>query len=239
MSANDADAGPRDVPHTGMPDRSLVKEDGGRQLLWIDGVLPLPEGTRIELAEPRADGVVTRVRLAAARPGMTPTLVLDVKLDEAGGAGDHESTSDPWVSTVINVSGFLAGFSFASVVVISDGPDHFRWPGVSLLALTIASVVLLAAAQEARRAARYYKKYRAEWRRRIWAAYHAGIVMLLVGLGAALAPRPGPGAQLGFRWVAMGVAFAAALVELALSVRVAFKRQSDSSEGKDAPFEPA
>jgi hypothetical protein len=29
--------------------------------------------------------VVTCVRLAAARPGMTPTLVLDVKLDEAGG----------------------------------------------------------------------------------------------------------------------------------------------------------
>jgi hypothetical protein len=40
-------------------------------------------------------------------------------------------------------------------------------------------------------------------------------------------------------WVAMGVAFGAALVELALSVRVVFKRESDSSEGKDAPFEPA
>jgi hypothetical protein len=70
-----------------MPDRTLVREDGGRLLLRIDGVLSLPVGARIELAEPRADGVVTRVRLAAARPGMTPTLVLDVKLDEAGGTG--------------------------------------------------------------------------------------------------------------------------------------------------------
>jgi len=84
MSADDVDAGPRDVPHTGMPDRTLVMEDGGRQLLWIDGVLPLPEGARIELAAPRADGVVTRVRLAAARPGVTPVLVLDVRLYDAG-----------------------------------------------------------------------------------------------------------------------------------------------------------
>jgi hypothetical protein len=159
--------------------------------------------------------------------------------EKEGGDGDHESMFDPWVSTVTNVSGFLAGFSLASVVVISDGPDHFRWPGVSVLALTIASVVLLAAAQEARRAARNNKKYKAEWRRRIWALYHAGIVMLLVGLGAALAPRPGPGTQLGLRWVAMSVAFGAALVELALAVWAAFKRESDSSEGKDAPFDPA
>jgi hypothetical protein len=151
-------------------------------------------------------------------------------MNEKEGGGDHESTFDPWISTVINVSGFLAGFSLASVVVISDGPEHFRWPGVSVLAFTIASVVLLAAAQEARRADRYYKKYKAWWRRVIWAAYHVGIVMLLVGLGAALAPRPGPGMQLGLRWFAMGVAFGSALVELALAVWVVFK---------DAPFDPA
>jgi hypothetical protein len=33
------------------------------------------------------DGVVERVRLAAARAGLVPTLVLDVRLEEAGGAG--------------------------------------------------------------------------------------------------------------------------------------------------------
>jgi hypothetical protein len=30
------------------------------------------------------------------------------------------------MGTVTNVSAFLAGFSLASVVVIADGPDHFR-----------------------------------------------------------------------------------------------------------------
>ena len=52
-------------------------------MLWVDGVLPLPVGARIELAKPRkADGVVTGIRLVAAAPGMTPTLVLDVRLEE-------------------------------------------------------------------------------------------------------------------------------------------------------------
>jgi hypothetical protein len=36
--------------------------------------LPLPAGTRIVLGEPRVDGVVERVRLAAARAGLVPTL---------------------------------------------------------------------------------------------------------------------------------------------------------------------
>ena len=85
MSADDVDAGGPDVPSVGMPERTLVKEDGGPQLLWIDGVLPLPVGARIELVKPRADGVVMQVRLVAAGPGLKPDLVLDVRLDEAGG----------------------------------------------------------------------------------------------------------------------------------------------------------
>jgi hypothetical protein len=87
MSADDEDVEPWDTPMVMMPDRTLVKEDGGHQLLWINGVLPLPVGARIELADPRADGVVTRVRLVAARPGVRPDLVLDVRLEEVGGAG--------------------------------------------------------------------------------------------------------------------------------------------------------
>jgi hypothetical protein len=112
--------------------------------------------------------------------------------EKEGGDGDHESTGDPWIGTVVEVSVFLGGFSLASVVVISDGSEHFRWPGVAVLVLTVASVVLLVSAQEARRAARYYRKYKARWRRGIWGAYHVGIVALLVGLGTALPPRPGP-----------------------------------------------
>jgi hypothetical protein len=67
--------------------------------------------------------------------------------DQAGG-GD-EATSDPWIGTVNSMSAFLAGFSLASVVVITDGFEHFRWPGVAVLALTIASVLLLVAVQGA------------------------------------------------------------------------------------------
>jgi hypothetical protein len=83
---------------------------------------------------------------------------------QTDGGGD-ESTGDPWISTVVGVFVFLGGFSLASVVVISDGWGHFRWPGASVLVLTVASAVLLLSAQEARRAARYYRKYRAGWRR--------------------------------------------------------------------------
>ena len=158
--------------------------------------------------------------------------------DGADGFGGRKTRDDPWMSTVTTVSAFLAGFSLASVVVIADGPEHFRWPGAAALALTIASVLLLAAAQEARRGARYYSRYKARWRRVIWAVYHAGIVMLLAGLGAALPPRPGPGTQLGLRWGAMWVAFAAAAVEFGLSFWVLVRRESDTLEGKRAGFEP-
>jgi hypothetical protein len=85
MSAVDADMEPREAPHIVMPGRTLVRDQEGRQVLWIDGVLPLPAGARIELTEPRADGVVTQVRLVAAGPHFTPDVVLDVRLEEAGG----------------------------------------------------------------------------------------------------------------------------------------------------------
>jgi uncharacterized membrane protein HdeD (DUF308 family) len=156
---------------------------------------------------------------------------------QADGGGD-ESRRDRWISTVTNVSGFLGGFSLASVVVISAGPDNFRWPGSAALALTIASVLLLAAAQEARRASGYYSKRHEGWHRVIWVAYHAGIVALLAGLGAALAPKADAVTQLGLRWGAMWVAFGAAGVELVLSFWAAVKPDSDTSGGKPAGSGP-
>ena len=142
------------------------------------------------------------------------------------GGGAPENRPDPWMSSVTNVSAFLAGFSLASVVVIVDGPDHFRWPGTAVLALTIASVVLILAAQESRRGARYSRTYSARARYLIWVAYHAGIIALLVGLGAVLAPRNGAGGQQDLRWAAACVAFLAALVEVGLAVRTLVKRAS-------------
>ncbi len=132
------------------------------------------------------------------------------------GGGGHGTRDDPWMSTVTSVSAFLAGFSLAAVVVIANTPDSFRWPGVAVLALTIASVVLVAAAQGSRNGAYYYEEFRWHWRNVIWVAYHGGIVALLAGLGAALVPvegvagKPGVGGQQGLRLAAACVAFAAA-----------------------------
>ena len=143
-------------------------------------------------------------------------------MSEVGGGGGGRARTtrdDPWMSTVTSVSGFLAGFSLAAVVVIADAPEHFRWPGAAELALTIGSVVLVVAAQASRSGAYYYEDYRKKSRHRIWVAYHAGIIALLAGLGAALAPlegvagQPGVAGQQGLRWAATGVAFAVALGE--------------------------
>lgn len=59
-----------------------------------------------------------------------------------------------------------------------------------------------------------------------------------VGLGAALPPRPGPGPQLGLRWGAMWIAFAAAAVEAALAFWAVVTQESDTSEGKPAGSGP-
>jgi hypothetical protein len=48
-----------------MPEETLLMEAGAqRQLLWIDGYMPLPVGTRIELSDPRSDAEVAGVRHA-------------------------------------------------------------------------------------------------------------------------------------------------------------------------------
>ena len=75
----DAERG--DVPQVMMPEQTLVMDKDRHQLLLVDGVLLLPLGARIELAEPRMDAVVEGVRLWDTRRGRTPTLVLDVRLE--------------------------------------------------------------------------------------------------------------------------------------------------------------
>ena len=45
------------------------------------------------------------------------------------GGGDRKTRDDPWMNTVTNVSGFLAGFSLATVVVIADAPEQFPVAG--------------------------------------------------------------------------------------------------------------
>lgn len=53
-----------------------------------------------------------------------------------------------WVDSVGSATlPLLAGFSTASVIVVSDDAANFRWPGATILALAIAAIVLIAAVQ--------------------------------------------------------------------------------------------
>ena len=94
---------PIDPPHLPLPTETLVQEAGSDdQLLWLDGLLPLPMGSRINLdnvgdlprvpLDPerfpsgRADAVVVGVRVWGTQsPGRV--LVLEVELNEPGERG--------------------------------------------------------------------------------------------------------------------------------------------------------
>lgn len=71
------------------PRYALVRETlvydvkNSRQLMWIDGVLPLPVGAEIELVNPNVSATVVRVRLLAAPTPSDPVrLCLDVEVPE-------------------------------------------------------------------------------------------------------------------------------------------------------------
>jgi hypothetical protein len=126
---------------------------------------------------------------------------------------DRRSTDDDsWRNTLISVCGFLAGFSLASIIVITGDPGKFRWSGAAILVLTIASVVLAAVTVIARR----------DPQTRIWVPYHIGISILSLGLGFALVPvipPTGIGTQEILRWVASGIAWLACAVDLFFTVK--------------------
>ena len=148
----------------------------------------------------------------------------------------------------------LSGFSLASAVLVANNADDFRWPGAAMLALTIAAVTLIGAVECAFHARKYLwseADVRAWWpemevgseletllraeqakamrRWKAWttwmrAAYDAGILALLAGLGLTLAPQSGIGTQAGLRWTASCVAFAACAAEASLLVASCWQR---------------
>ncbi len=87
------------APHLPLPMQTLVQEAAGRQLMWLDGLLPLPLGSRIELdnieggpqvpLDPerfptgQADAVVVGVRLSATQSAGR-CLILEVDLRGGG-----------------------------------------------------------------------------------------------------------------------------------------------------------
>jgi hypothetical protein len=95
-----------EAPHIPVPTQTVVMEERCRQLLFFDGFVPLPIGSRIELTnrdipagsavpevplDPErfpggsADAVVTGLRVWGTQSGL-PYLVLDVKLVPPGEA---------------------------------------------------------------------------------------------------------------------------------------------------------
>jgi hypothetical protein len=117
----------------------------------------------------------------------------------------------------------LAGFSLTSVIVVSDDAANFRWQGLTVCFLGLASVVLILAVQF-QYLARFAFSSGVEtsgatsgeaWAKRLRIAYYCGTVALLAGLGLALAPSHGNGVENTLRWVASGIAFAGCAAEVA------------------------
>jgi len=69
-----------------------------------------------------------------------------------------EEVSDAaWVESVGGVvTPLLGGFSLASVILVGDDAQNFRWPGAAILALTVAATVFIAAVQFAQMARRSF-----------------------------------------------------------------------------------
>ena len=155
-------------------------------------------------------------------------------------------------------SPLLAGFSLASVILVSDDAGNFRWPGAVMLALTIAAATLIGTVQCAYNARQYlwsaadvtswwpdiengsqreellrHEQSKAFHRWEAWArwtrtTYDCGILALLVGLALALPPQHGAGAQESLRWVASGMAFAACAGEVSWIVTEYWRRSLES-----------
>ena len=160
-----------------------------------------------------------------------------VPADDAEASRAAEEGLDDWIRSVGETAApVLAGFSVTVVIVVSDDADHFRWPGLASLLLTVAAIALIAAVQCAKYArvmrwsganrttssswwtqARYFSLSQQQrttfWRQMTRGFYHLGLSALLAGLAFALAPQHGGGTQQVLRWVASGLAFAACAIE--------------------------
>jgi hypothetical protein len=151
-------------------------------------------------------------------------------------------------------SSLLAGFSLASVIVVTSEAGKFRWPGAAVLALTTAAVLLIGAVQctyntgeflwsgadvrnwwpELQDDSELEARLREEqaeafgrwqfWARWAFTANSVGVVILLAGLALAL-PPPATGTQGGLRWAAFGVAAAGCAGQASWTAALWYRRQ--------------
>jgi hypothetical protein len=167
-----------------------------------------------------------------------------------------------WVDRVGDATiPLFAGFGFATLIVVNEDAGKFRWPGLTILVLTIASVSLILSVQGTHQArmylpmladfqaqreigspANFEDKKSDEYKRARRAgqgtrlAYHVGVVSLLAGLALALAPPNGTGIDYALRWSASAVAFSAFLLEFRSTARQWVPRRHGSQH--DQPLGP-
>lgn len=114
-----------------------------------------------------------------------------------------------WAESVGNVAApLLAGFSLASVIMVSEDAGKFRWPDATILSLTVAAITLITAV-ECSKYVFHGHPNAVGWHKGARISYHTGIVALLLGLGFVLAPLHAPGSPDAPRWVACSMALAA------------------------------
>jgi hypothetical protein len=150
---------------------------------------------------------------------------------ESAEGKSSEARVQRWIDSVGTVTlPLLAGFSITSVVVVSDDAGNFRWPGLTILVLTFAALVLLGAVQSAYHARLYLSKddpdydkagYWVWWTRTL---YDGGLLALLAGLGLVVVPLHYVGREAGFRWAAAGLAICAFVIEFVWKLRESWWR---------------
>ena len=125
-----------------------------------------------------------------------------------------------WINSVTTVTlPLLAGFSITSVVVVSDDPAPFRWPGATIFALAVGALTLVVAVQCAYHAHVYLSEKDPDynkgvcWARRTRWFYDIGLFAVLAGLALVVVPHGATGIQADFRWAAFWLACAACVGE--------------------------
>ena len=124
----------------------------------------------------------------------------------------------------------LAGFTISLIGFVVASPERTRWPGVSLVVLTLTALILLLCVQAGFWARRYRPDpdssvrmtVQSESRRYVgWTAaarisYNVGITLLLLSLATILAP---PGAsEAALRWIAAALAAGGAVTEVGWAI---------------------
>ncbi|QNE75059.1 hypothetical protein F0344_10950 [Streptomyces finlayi] len=147
----------------------------------------------------------------------------------------------------------LAGFSVASIGLILTSQESFRWPGVTLLLLTLSAILLVTSVQFGITYQKYYYSLAdvqswwtdeeiesnekviareqaddfAEWRKAAWGAmacYNMGITLLAASLATSLAPLPGDDSALeSLKWTCVAILGQASLIAVIFGVSTAYK----------------